>query len=193
MKPKKELVRVVRAPVKEDENGVQTGGEVSLDLTGRKPGRALFRGALRGDVIPDIRTCRKGQAETGADLLRQRIELLRRQCRQILPGEGFCLADIAQCRDEGRTELIRQCIPALVREEDQVFALWVDAADCAGRKGGSCIDKGSLFVDEIPAGQGRTSLDRQIGQRFQEGRIAALIMLEDDDFAGCVESRVKVL
>ncbi len=32
MKPKKELVRVVRAPVKEDENGVQTGGEVSLDL-----------------------------------------------------------------------------------------------------------------------------------------------------------------
>ena len=34
MKPKKELVRVVRAPVKEDENGVQTGGEVSLDLTG---------------------------------------------------------------------------------------------------------------------------------------------------------------
>ena len=25
-KPKKELVRVVRAPFKEDENGVQTGG-----------------------------------------------------------------------------------------------------------------------------------------------------------------------
>lgn len=40
MKPKKELVRVVRAPVKEDENGVQTGGEVSLDLTGRKPAAA---------------------------------------------------------------------------------------------------------------------------------------------------------
>ena len=38
MKPKKELVRVVRAPVKETD-GVQTGGEVSLDLTGRKPGR----------------------------------------------------------------------------------------------------------------------------------------------------------
>ena len=41
-KPKKELVRVVRAPVKEDENGVQTGGEVSLDLTGRKPGRGAY-------------------------------------------------------------------------------------------------------------------------------------------------------
>ena len=41
MKPKKELVRVVRAPVKE-ENGVQTGGEVSLDLTGRKPGRGAY-------------------------------------------------------------------------------------------------------------------------------------------------------
>ena len=42
MKPKKELVRVVRAPVKEDKNGVQTGGEVSLDLTGRKPGRGAY-------------------------------------------------------------------------------------------------------------------------------------------------------
>ncbi len=42
MKPKKELVRVVRAPVKEDENGVQAGGEVSLDLTGRKPGRGAY-------------------------------------------------------------------------------------------------------------------------------------------------------
>ena len=35
-------VLVVRAPVKEDENGVQTGGEVSLDLTGRKPGRGAY-------------------------------------------------------------------------------------------------------------------------------------------------------
>ena len=41
-RPKRELVRVVRAPVKEDENGVQTGGEVSLDLTGRKPGRGAY-------------------------------------------------------------------------------------------------------------------------------------------------------
>jgi len=41
MKPKKELVRVVRAPVKETD-GVQTGGEVSLDLTGRKPGRGAY-------------------------------------------------------------------------------------------------------------------------------------------------------
>ena len=41
MKPKKELVRVVRAPVKEVD-GVETGGEVSLDLTGRKPGRGAY-------------------------------------------------------------------------------------------------------------------------------------------------------
>ena len=41
MKPKKELVRVVRAPVKEAD-GAQTGGEVSLDLTGRKPGRGAY-------------------------------------------------------------------------------------------------------------------------------------------------------
>ena len=50
MKPKKELVRVVRAPVKEDENGVQTGGEVSLDLTGRKPGRRV---RLQGPRVPE--------------------------------------------------------------------------------------------------------------------------------------------
>ena len=41
MKPKKELVRVVRAPVKEID-GAQVGGEVSLDLTGRKPGRGAY-------------------------------------------------------------------------------------------------------------------------------------------------------
>lgn len=42
MKPKKELVRVVRAPEKTDENGVTTGGEISLDLTGKKPGRGAY-------------------------------------------------------------------------------------------------------------------------------------------------------
>lgn len=42
MKPKKELVRVVKAPEKTDENGVTTGGEISLDLNGRKPGRGAY-------------------------------------------------------------------------------------------------------------------------------------------------------
>lgn len=41
MKPKKELVRVVRAPVRE-ENGETSAGEISLDLTGRKPGRGAY-------------------------------------------------------------------------------------------------------------------------------------------------------
>ena len=36
MKPKKDLVRVVKAPDAKDENGV------SLDLTGRKPGRGAY-------------------------------------------------------------------------------------------------------------------------------------------------------
>ena len=40
MKEKRELIRVVKAPEKKDENGnVISGGEISLDLTGRKPGR----------------------------------------------------------------------------------------------------------------------------------------------------------
>ena len=43
MKPKRELVRVVKGPDVKDENGnvIQTG-EVSLDLSGRKPGRGAY-------------------------------------------------------------------------------------------------------------------------------------------------------
>ena len=43
MKPKKELVRVVKAPDGKNENGEVTAfGEVSLDLTGRKPGSGAY-------------------------------------------------------------------------------------------------------------------------------------------------------
>ena len=44
MKPKKDLVRVVKAPDAKDENGqVLAAGGVSLDLTGRKPGRDVYK------------------------------------------------------------------------------------------------------------------------------------------------------
>ena len=42
MKPKKELVRVVRAPERTDENGNPLPPESSLDLTGKKPGRGAY-------------------------------------------------------------------------------------------------------------------------------------------------------
>lgn len=43
MREKRELIRVVKAPEKKDENGnVISGGEISLDLTGRKPGRGAY-------------------------------------------------------------------------------------------------------------------------------------------------------
>lgn len=43
MKPKKELVRVVKAPEKKDDQGeVVGGGEITLDLTGKKPGRGAY-------------------------------------------------------------------------------------------------------------------------------------------------------
>ena len=43
MKPKRELVRVVKAPDVKDENGnVIQAGEVSLDLGVRKPGRGAY-------------------------------------------------------------------------------------------------------------------------------------------------------
>ena len=43
MKPKRELVRVVKAPDVKDENGnVAQSGAVSLDLTGKKSGRGAY-------------------------------------------------------------------------------------------------------------------------------------------------------
>lgn len=43
MKPKGELVRVVKAPDTKDENGeIIQKGAVSLDLTGKKPGRGAY-------------------------------------------------------------------------------------------------------------------------------------------------------
>ena len=43
MKPKKELVRVVMSPQKRDEAGnVLSASEISLDLTGKKPGRGAY-------------------------------------------------------------------------------------------------------------------------------------------------------
>ena len=43
MKPKKELIRVVRGPDEKDENGqIVKKGEISLDLTGKKPGRGAY-------------------------------------------------------------------------------------------------------------------------------------------------------
>ena len=43
MKPKKELVRVVKAPDRVDETGAVTEkGEISLDPIGKKPGRGAY-------------------------------------------------------------------------------------------------------------------------------------------------------
>ncbi len=41
-KPKKELVRVVKAPEKADGDGTPLPPEISLDLTGKKPGRGVY-------------------------------------------------------------------------------------------------------------------------------------------------------
>ena len=43
MKEKKELVRVVKAPDITDENGeIVQKGDISVDLTGKKPGRGAY-------------------------------------------------------------------------------------------------------------------------------------------------------
>ncbi len=41
-KPKRELIRVVRAPEVTSPDGVVIPGEVSLDLVGKKPGRGAY-------------------------------------------------------------------------------------------------------------------------------------------------------
>lgn len=43
MKEKRELIRVVKSPdVKDDDGNVVSGGSVSLDLSGKKPGRGAY-------------------------------------------------------------------------------------------------------------------------------------------------------
>ena len=43
MKPKTELIRVVKSPDVKDENGeITASGEISLDLTGKKSGRGGY-------------------------------------------------------------------------------------------------------------------------------------------------------
>lgn len=42
MKPKKELVRVVKAPEALDENGQPLPPDIGLDPTGKKPGRGAY-------------------------------------------------------------------------------------------------------------------------------------------------------
>lgn len=43
MKEKRELIRIVKAPDIKDENGeIVSPGEISVDLTGKKPGRGAY-------------------------------------------------------------------------------------------------------------------------------------------------------
>lgn len=52
MKEKRELIRVVKAPDTKDENGeIIAKGEISLDLTGRKAGRAH----MCAEILPALK------------------------------------------------------------------------------------------------------------------------------------------
>lgn len=42
MKPKKELVRIVKAPERQGEDGKALPAQISLDLTGKSPGRGAY-------------------------------------------------------------------------------------------------------------------------------------------------------
>ena len=59
MKPKRELVRVVKGPDQKDADGnIIQAGEVSLDLSGRKPGRGAYGGRDEG-CLPATRKARR--------------------------------------------------------------------------------------------------------------------------------------
>ena len=68
MKPKNELIRVVRAPEKTDENGVVSGGEVSLDLTGKKPGRGAYV-CKSAECFEKARKARRFERSLGCKIL----------------------------------------------------------------------------------------------------------------------------
>ena len=125
--------------------------------------------------------------------LRQRVQLLRRQCSQCFRGEGGGLAHIPYRRHKGRAEFICQRLPSLAGEEDQVLAAGVDAAHCAGGKRCTGFHQNALFVHQIPAGQGRTALDRKVGEDAQKAGVAALVVLKHHDLARGVQGGVKVL
>lgn len=58
MKPKKELVRVVRAPEKTDGEGNPLPPEIALDLTGKKPGRGAYL-CPKGECLKAARKSRR--------------------------------------------------------------------------------------------------------------------------------------
>ena len=116
MKPKKELVRVVRAPVKEDENGVQTGGEVSLDLTGRKPGRGAC-----GVVILAADLSDKTKKNVRFEAEKYHVSVLEPAftMEEISAAIGKKAGVLAVC-DRGFAEKLKQLIADGEREEMRI-------------------------------------------------------------------------
>ena len=129
-------------------------------------GRALLLGALGGHIVPHVCPGGKGEPQPGAHLLGQRVQLLRRHSGQIFPRKGDSGAHIPHRRDEGRTELVGQHLPALVGEEDQVLSAGVDAAHRTGRQRGTGIHQNALLVDQVPAGQRCAAPGGKVGDGF---------------------------
>ena len=159
----------------------------------RQSGRALFLRALGSHIVPHIRPGGKGQAEAGAHLLGQSVQLLRRQRGKVLTGKGCSCTHIAHSCHKRCAEFIRQRVPALAGEEDEVLAAGGDAAHGTRGKRRAGIHQNALFIHQIPAGKGRTAPDREVRQRLEEARVAAFVMLKDHDLAGGVEGGIQIL
>ena len=80
-----------------------------------------------------------------------------------------------------------------IAKSDKVLAAGGDAAHSPGGKRRSGVHEDALLVDKIPAGQGRTALDGEVCQRLQKARVAALVVLKDQDLARRMEGGVQIL
>ena len=105
MKPKKELARVVRAPQKEDESGSPLPPEISLDLTGKKPGRGAYL-CLDAQCLKQARKSRRLERAFSCKIpeeVYQRLEEVGRKLMEVIShNKGGTNKDLGKFADQLR-------------------------------------------------------------------------------------------
>ena len=93
MKEKRQLVRVVKAPDETDENGqvIKQGG-ISVDLTGKKPGRGAYV-CRSGDCLSRAIRQKQLERQLEAKLGEETAEALRQTLAELMAAEEAGGAD----------------------------------------------------------------------------------------------------
>lgn len=85
MKEKTELVRVVKAPDQKDEEGNVTAvGAISLDLTGKKPGRGAYV-CKQADCLKAARKARRFERAFSCQIPAEVYDILEEEISQHEP------------------------------------------------------------------------------------------------------------